>query len=79
MADASGGRGAPPRLPMLELPAQQASLWEPPPQQAASGRPAPVRSPRPPKPPWYRTAWFVSLVIVVVFGAAGWILGSQLA
>ena len=39
--------------------------------------PPPSARPLPAKPPWYRRAWFQALWVVVVFGAAGAFLGSQ--
>ena len=64
---------------LFDPPAQQASLFDPPAQQASWGTlPSPVQSPRPLKPPWYRQTWFVSLVIIVVFGTIGALLGSRL-
>jgi hypothetical protein len=52
-------------------------LWEPPHQQAQGWKPPPDQPAQPPKPPWYRRAWFVSLVIIAVFGTAGAVFGSQ--
>jgi hypothetical protein len=56
---------------------EQISLWEPPPRQEPAREPPPVRSSSP-RLPWYRRAWFVSLVIVTVFATAGAVLGSRL-
>jgi hypothetical protein len=69
----------PPPHPAQELPSQQASLFDPPAQQTSWGTlPPPAQSPRPLKPPWYRQTWFVSLLIIVVFGTIGAFLGSRL-
>jgi hypothetical protein len=53
---------------------EQVSMWEPPPRRAPAPQPAPARR----KPPWYRRAWFVGLVVVAVSGTAGAVLGSHL-
>jgi hypothetical protein len=77
---AARGHGwEPPPHPAQELPSQQASLFDPPAEQASWGTlPPPVQSPRPLKPPWYRHTWFVSLLIIVVFGTIGALLESRL-
>lgn len=49
-------------------------MWEPPPRRAPAPQPAPTQR----KPPWYRRAWFVGLVVVAVSGTAGAVLGSHL-
>jgi hypothetical protein len=80
MRDPDRGWEPPPRRTMQGGLPQAVSLWEPPPRQQASGpeRPAgEAPAPRPPKPPWYRRAWFVSLLVVAVFGTVGAVLGSQ--
>jgi hypothetical protein len=77
---AARGHGwEPPPHPTQELPSQHASLFDPPAQHASRGTPPlPVQSPRPLKPPWYRRTWFISLLIIVVFGTIGALLGSRL-
>jgi hypothetical protein len=56
---------------------EQVSLWEPPARQGPAQAP-PRQRPWLPKPPWYRRAWFVGLVVVAVSGTAGAVLGSRL-
>jgi hypothetical protein len=56
---------------------EQVSLWEPPPRREPAPEPA-VPPPSPSRPPWYRRAWFVGLVVVAVAGTAGAVLGSNL-
>jgi hypothetical protein len=66
----------PPRPTAPSPPPRPVSLWDPPPardpEPGTAAATAPWR-----KPPWYRRAWFVSLVVVAVFGTAGAVVGSQ--
>jgi hypothetical protein len=55
---------------------ERVSLWEPPPRQEPA--PPPPQRPWLPKPPWYRRAWFVGLVVTIVSAAAGALAGSHL-
>jgi hypothetical protein len=57
---------------------EQVSLWEPAPRQQPPWEPPPAQPPWRPKPPWYRRAWFVGLVVVAVSATAGAVLGSHL-
>jgi hypothetical protein len=76
MRDPDHGWDAPPRRTTHGGLPQPVSLWDPPPRQASGSGPPAGRAPAP-RPRWYRRAWFVSLVVVVAFGAAGAVLGSQ--
>lgn len=77
MADRGHGWGPLPDHPERGLLPEQASLFEPLPQQPSFRDPPPVQSPWTSGPPWYRRAWFVGLVIIVVFGTIGAILGAR--
>ena len=77
MAELGHGWGRPPLPPAHWQPPQRVSLWEPPPRRDPAADPPPAPQLRPPRPPWYRRAWFIGLVIVVVFGTAGAVLGAQ--
>ena len=57
---------------------EQVSLWEPAPRQQPAWEPPPAQPSRRPRPPWYRRAWFVGLVVVAVSATAGALLGSHL-
>jgi hypothetical protein len=77
MADRGHGWRPLPHHPEGGLLPEQASWFEPAPQQPSFGNPPPIQSPWTSKPRWYRRAWFVGLVVIVVFGALGAILGSR--
>jgi hypothetical protein len=76
MADRGHGWRPLPHHPRGRLLPEQASWFEPAPQHSF-GNPPPVQSPLTSKPPWYRRAWFVGLVVIVVFGTIGAIVGSR--
>lgn len=67
----------PPRPTAPGPPPRPASLWDPPPARDPEPGAAAATAPWRRKPPWYRRAWFVGLVVVAVFGAAGAVVGSQ--
>jgi hypothetical protein len=68
----------PPRPQAPSPPPPPVSAWDPPPARDPGSGAAAGTAPRPRKPPWYRRAWFVSLVVVAVAGTAGAVVGSQL-
>jgi hypothetical protein len=77
MRNPDHGWEPPPRRQAPSPPPRPVSAWDPPPTHDPGSGPAAGTDPWRRKPPWYRRAWFVSLVVVALFGAAGAVAGSQ--